>query len=230
MSHLWGVLDLWFILVPVSFFLIFAATYIERIAMSLVGFVLGSYVLFPLLLDKFEPVREWALAKETNYWVSLIIVGIFSAIVLYLLYKIFVFLVGFLASGAMTYFVLDMFFKKFDFFSRLNNFVQENWFAILLGISAVVGIIGGLFASKKSSSIIGILGMICGSFILAVQTIGWIYYLIVKDKEKTIELFSRPAGLVPLVVLTTIILTLSVGISRKTRKKKEKAPDEHLFD
>ncbi len=220
-SKLWSVLDLWYILVPIAFFLVFASRYVERVAISLFGFILGGYVLFPILIERIEVFREWALTNETNYWISLIIVGVFAAIALYLLYKIFVFLVGFLTSGAIAYFVVDTVFKNFDLLSKVGTFVQENWFAILVGFSALVGVVGGLFAVKKSSMVVAFLGMVCGSFILALQAVGWVYYLIAKDKGKTVEAFSSPATLAVLVVLTTVILILSLARQRKTNKSKE---------
>ncbi|AEH51699.1 hypothetical protein [Pseudothermotoga thermarum] len=218
-NQLLYVLDLWYILVPIAFFLVFAAKYVERVAISFFGFILGGYVLLPILIERFDKIKNWV---SNNYLIALIIAGLIGAIVLYLLYKIFVFLVGFFVFGAVTYFVVDMIFKNFELTSKLNSFIQENWFAILLGFSAVIGVIGGLLAIRKSSTIVAVIGAICGSFILAVEAVGWIYYLYTRDMQETINAFSETAVLVVVAILTVVILFLSLVLMKKAEKEKQK--------
>lgn len=221
-QYLWLLMQSWYIVVPICVFLIFAARFVEKISVSLFGFLLGGFVVYPMLCDRFEKFREWVTGSELTQYVAFFVLGIICAIALYILFKVFVFLVGFFVGGGVVYYLLDFLIKRFDILSRTNQFVQQNWFVILLGICAAFGIVAGFFAVRKSSSVIAILSLLAASVILSIEVIGWIYFFLSKDQEKTTALFSSTVGLVVLLVLSLIVFTLGIyfNFSRKRRQQK----------
>ncbi|MFN3284420.1 MAG: hypothetical protein ACK40Q_09340, partial [Pseudothermotoga sp.] len=142
-QYLWIMLQSWYVVLPICAFLIFAAKFVEKVSVSLFGFLLGGFVIYPLLYDKFEKFREWVAGSELSQYVAFFVLAVVSAIALYVLFKVFVFLVGFFAGAGVVYYLLDFLIKRFDVLSKTNEFFQNNWFVILLGICAVFGIFAG---------------------------------------------------------------------------------------
>ncbi|MGJ8455028.1 hypothetical protein ACSFC1_06965 [Pseudothermotoga sp. U03pept] len=225
-QHLWLLLDSWYVVIPICVFLIFAAKFVERVAVSLFGFLLGGFVVYPILYDRFEVFRNWVNDSQIAQYVAFFVIGIACAIALYVLFKVFVFLVGFFAAAGVVYYLADFLVKRFEILPKMNDFVQQNWFPILLGICAIFGVIAGLFAMRRSSSIIAILSLLAASIILAVEAIGWVYYLASKDVEKTVELFSTVYGLAVLIVICLVFFSFGIYLNfAKKRKKIEKNSD-----
>ncbi len=220
-QYLWLLLASWYVIIPICVFLIFAAKYVEKISVSLFGFLLGGFVVYPMLCDRFEKFREWVTGSEMTQYLAFFVIGILCAIALYVLFKVFVFLVGFFAAAGVVYYLVDFLIKRFDILPKTNEFIQNNWFVILLGICALAGIISGFFAVKKSSSVIAVLSLLAASVILSIEMIGWIYFLFSKDQQKTSELFSTTAGLVVLFMLSLVIFICGIylNFSRKKRQK-----------
>jgi len=142
---------------------------------------------------------------------------------LYVLFKVFVFLVGFFAAAGVIYYLLDFVIKRFEILPKMNEFVQQNWFVILLGICAAFGVFAGLFAMRKSSSVIATLSLLAASVILSIEVIGWVYFVSSKDQEKTTALFSSTAGLVVLLTLSLVIFAFGIyfNFSRKRKRQKD---------
>ncbi|MEJ5228941.1 MAG: hypothetical protein WHT65_02975 [Pseudothermotoga sp.] len=225
-QHLWLLLDSWYIVIPICVFLIFAAKVVERIAVTLFGFLLGSFVVYPIIYDRFEAFRNWVNSSQIAQYVAFFLIGIACAIAIYVLFKVFVFLVGFFAAAGVVYYLVDFLVKRFEILPKMNDFIQQNWFAILLGICAIFGVIAGLFAIRKSSSIIAILSLLAASLILAIEAIGWIYYLASKDMEKTIELFSTTYGLAVLIVICLVFFSFGIYLNFMRKKKKPEKNSE----
>lgn len=221
-QYLWIMLQSWYVVIPICAFLIFAAKFVEKVSVTLFGFLLGGFVVYPVLYDKFEKFREWVAGSELSQYVAFFVLAIVSAIALYVLFKVFVFLVGFFAGAGVVYYLLDFLIKRFDVLSKTNEFVQNNWFVILLGICAAFGIFAGLFAMRKSSSVIAILSLLAASVILSIETIGWIYFLVSNDQEKTLALFSSTAGLVVLLVLSMVIFVMGIYLNFSRKRKTQK--------
>lgn len=221
-QYLWLMMQTWYVVIPICAFLIFAAKYVEKVSVSLFGFLLGGFVIYPMLFDRFEKFRQWAMGSELTQYVAFFVIGIISAVALYVLFKVFVFLVGFFAGAGVVYYLLDFLIKRFDLLSKTNEFVQKNWFVVLLGLCAVFGIFFGFFAMKKSSSVIAVLSLVAASVILSILVVGWLYFLITNDQEKTIELFSTKAGIVVLLVLSLIIFSLGIYLNFSRKRKTQK--------
>ncbi|WP_041083396.1 hypothetical protein [Thermotoga profunda] len=222
-QYLWLLMQSWYVVIPICVFLIFAARFVEKISVSLFGFLLGGFVVYPMLYDRFEKFREWVTGSELTQYVAFFVLGIICAIALYVLFKVFVFLVGFFVGGGVVYYLLDFLIKRFDVLSKTNQFIQQNWFVIMLGICAVFGIITGLLAVRKSSSVIAILSLLAASVILSIEAIGWIYFFLSKDQEKTTALFSSTVGLVALLVLSLVVFALGIYFNFSKRKRQQKA-------
>lgn len=222
-QYLWLLMQSWYVVIPICVFLIFAARLVEKISVSLFGFLLGGFVVYPMLCDRFEKFREWVTGSELTQYVAFFVLGIACAIALYVLFKVFVFLVGFFVAGGVVYYLLDFLIKRFDILPKTNDFIQQNWFVILLGICAIFGIFAGLFAMRKSSSVIAMLSLLAASVILSIETIGWIYFLLSKDQERTIALFSSTTGLAVLLVLSLIIFALGIYFNFSRKRKHQKA-------
>lgn len=222
-QYLWLLMQSWYVVIPICVFLIFAARFVEKISVSLFGFLLGGFVVYPMLYDRFEKFREWVTGSELTQYVAFFVLGIICAIALYVLFKVFVFLVGFFVGGGVVYYLLDFLIKRFDVLSKTNQFIQQNWFVIMLGICAAFGIITGLLAVRKSSSVIAILSLLAASVILSIEAIGWIYFFLSKDQEKTTALFSSTVGLVALLVLSLVVFALGIYFNFSKRKRQQKA-------
>lgn len=222
-QHLWLLLESWYVMIPICIFLIFAARFVEKVSVSLFGFLLGGFVVYPIIYDRFEQFRQWVNESQVTQYVAFFVIGVLCAIALYVLFKVFVFLVGFFAAAGVIYYLLDFVIKRFEILPKMNEFVQQNWFVILLGICAVFGVFAGLFAMRKSSSVIATLSLLAASVILSIELIGWVYFVSSKDKEKTTALFSSTAGLVVLLTLSLVIFAFGIyfNFSRKRRRQKD---------
>ncbi|ABV32868.1 hypothetical protein [Pseudothermotoga lettingae] len=214
-------LETWYIVIPISAFLIFAAKHVEKVSVSLFGFLLGGFVLFPVLVDRFEAFRQWISTSEVNQYIAFFVISVLCAIVLYVLFRVFIFLVGFLATMGMVYYVVDFVVKRFELLANMNQFVQENWFMILLAVSAGCGIIGGLLATNRSSSVVAVLSLLAGSAALSVEIVGWSYLFATQDKQKVSELFSKPAALAVFIVITAVLFVAGLYFNFSRGKKRQ---------
>ncbi|MDK2886891.1 MAG: hypothetical protein PWP54_1469 [Thermosipho sp. (in: thermotogales)] len=169
------VIEYWYYSLIVGVFLIFAAKFIEKLSIALLGFLLGINVLFPVLLNQFPKLNEW-FVEPAYYQISMLVFGVIVAAVLFALYKSFVFIAGFAVVGLIGYYLADF---AIQFFKIQLSF-NPLYITAIVGIG--LGILGGLISSKKSSEVISVMSIIAGSAALSAVIVGFIIRNNIEEK------------------------------------------------
>ncbi|ODN31336.1 hypothetical protein [Fervidobacterium thailandense] len=149
----------WFIVLLVAGVVYLFPGYLELLSITGVGFVLGSMVVFPIvveLLNTLLPESAWISQSLSThaFWWSLAF-GALCAILLYSLYKSVLFLAGLFTGTLLAYY----------FFSVFGQVGLETRVIIILGLA--VGLLTGVFAVKKSSFFVGLIGLVLASLVLS---------------------------------------------------------------
>lgn len=223
------ILELWYVVLPICVFLVFMARYLEKILMPLLGFLIGSFFVSPLLIDWMGKVeflkdlQQKLLQSTAAHSIFVFIVGVLCGAVLYGLYKIFVFLAGFLAAGALGYFVTRLIVQDRD----LGTIGQIELRVILpFVVGAILGIICGLIAVRKSSQVLAVVSLLVASGLLAFSLVGWAYVWITKSPvEQVSKLFEN----IPIVfsLLVTWLVLLAFGLILNFKGRIKRPPKEN---
>ncbi|ABR30671.1 hypothetical protein SU69_04135 [Thermosipho melanesiensis] len=163
--YLKPLLNYWYYSLIAGLFLLFAAKFVEKIAIAILGFLAGINMIFPVLVEKFQQFNDFI---SNYYQVAMIIVGIVSAAVLYAFYKSITFIFGFGIIGILGYYISDVIIKSLSISFNFDSLY------INLGVGIVLGIIGGILTYKKSSEVIGVLSILIGAGTLAAVTMKFI--------------------------------------------------------
>ncbi|MBO8161407.1 MAG: hypothetical protein H0Z24_07195 [Thermosipho sp. (in: Bacteria)] len=173
--YLKPIIELWYYSLIAGLFLVFAAKFVEKISIALLGFIIGINVLFPVLLDQIPKLNEW-LSDPAYYQISMLVFGVIVAAVLFALYKSFVFIAGFGVIGLIGYYLADFTIKFFDIQFTFNPL----YITATAGI--IFGILGGIISSKKSSEVITVMSILVGSAALSAVILGFILGESIQDK------------------------------------------------
>ncbi|OOC43482.1 hypothetical protein [Thermosipho sp. 1074] len=192
--------EYWYYSLISGVFLLFAAKFVEKIAIAVLGFLLGINMIFPVVVEKVPQLNE---VLSNYYQIAMIVVGIITAAVLYALYKSITFIFGFGIVGILGYYLTDIVLK----YLNLNINFDPTYIAI--GTGLVFGILGGIVTYKKSSEVIGILSVLIGAGTLAVVAMKFISH-----GDLTTPLYSS-------VFLVIFLLLVVIGFVVNFRKKKE---------
>ncbi|SHH47733.1 hypothetical protein [Thermosipho atlanticus] len=165
--YLRPVIEYWYYSLIIGIFLVFAAKFVEKISIALLGFLLGINVLFPVLLNQFPQLNE-LLTDPAYYQISMLVFGVIVAAVLFALYKSFVFIAGFGVVGIIGYYLADFTIQFFDIQLNFNPL----YITALIGV--ILGLIGGIISTKKSSEVISIMSIVVGSATLSAVVVGLI--------------------------------------------------------
>ncbi|KAF2957324.1 hypothetical protein AS159_09905 [Thermotoga sp. Ku-13t] len=220
------VLELWYLVVPISVFVVLAAKYLENILMPMLGFMLGGFFVSPMLIEwmgKVEFLKGIQQKLLENYTLNLIFVvvlGLLCGAVLYGLYKIFVFLAGFLAGGALGYFVTQLVIRE----RHLGTLGQLDLNILIpIGVGIALGVICGLIAVKKSAQVLAVISLLVASYLLAFSAVGWLYVWIAKSpKQEVSKLFESQPIVFALFFVWLILFVF--GLSLNFRKRARQAP------
>lgn len=205
----------WYLSLPIGFFMIFGARYMEKIGMALLGFLLGINFVFPMLYEKIPAMQEY-LAQENYKIIAMVVVGIITAALIYALYKFVVFIAGFLLLGAIGYYGFQLIVQYLDVVERIPYYTM-----ITIVVAAVLGVIGGFAAFKKSEDTIVILSVIVGAatFSSVLMMLVGKYLLKVED----LQVFLKEPWVVGVVLVAIIIFAIigfRISFSRKKAPQK----------
>ncbi len=222
------VLELWYLVIPISVFVVLAAKYLENILMPMLGFLLGGFFLSPLLIEWMGKVeflkglQEKLIENSTLNLIFVVVLGVLCGAVLYGLYKIFVFLVGFLAGGALGYFITLIVVRG----RELGTVGQFDLNVLVpVGVGIVLGLICGLIAVRKSAQVLAVISLLVASYLLAFSAVGWLYVWITKSpKQEVSKLFESQPIVFALIFVWLILLVL--GLFLNFRKRARQAPAE----
>lgn len=219
------ILELWYIVIPICGFIVFAAKYLENILLPLLGFLLGAFFASPFLIEWMGKVeflkglQEKLLQSSTAQLIFVLIVGVLCGAVLYGIYKIFVFLAGFLAAGTLGYYITHLIVQGRDL-GAVGQF--ELNVLIPIGVGALLGIFCGLIAVRNSSKVLAAISMLAASGILAFSLVGWVYVWITKSStEQVYEVFENRLLVFSLIVLWLFMLGLSISFNFVRRRGKQ---------
>ena len=212
------ILEQWWFVIPMGVFLVVAARYFEKVAIAVFGFLLGTNAVFPLLADKIEPFGKWALQNPTNQMIAIAVIGVLTAVGMYILYASVMFLVGFFTGGILTYYIVNMIVVGFELMDKFPQFVQDNWQVIHVVVAGLIGVIGGFVALKKSTQVVTVLSVIVGAGILSITSVGWIIYFQTKDWNKVFNTMSQSWAVILLIAVFMFLLIL--GLYLNFRKKR----------
>lgn len=145
----------WYFLLPISLFVFLFPNLVEVVTILSIGFIVSTSYVTPFLYDamtKFFPNLLGNVASDNNNMLISILISVVFAIIFYGLYKSFVFLGGFL----LTFFAIRF---------LVNTLVHVELSPyIFFSLSALVGLIGGFYASKNSEKLLGIVGVAISAF------------------------------------------------------------------
>lgn len=188
----------WYLILPFSILLFFAARFFESVTIFLVGAAIGFFYLNPFVMgwisksgfdipDVFENLLPYIIA---------ILIGIaFLAI-----YKIAVFFLVAIASGGLVYFTLQLIIDSFPKIqeSLPSETIPDNKFMeyALIIVAVVIGIIGGYIGAKKStqffrvfSVILGSLGIVFSGYVVTMMLNynNWDWTILTKDLNEVVN-------------------------------------------
>lgn len=158
-----AVIENWYIVLPFSILMYFGARFFEAVTLFLVGAAIGFFYIFPMVNNQFtdfvgglsEPIQ-----KALPIIVALIVAVAFLAV-----YKVAVFILVALAAGGLVYFFLKII---VDYLAA--NFEQSSAFLssstvtyVIIGVSILAAIVGGIVGSKKSKGVFTAVSIILGS-------------------------------------------------------------------
>lgn len=219
------ILELWYIVIPICGFIVFAAKYLENILLPLLGFLLGAFFASPFLIEwmgRVEFLKEFQeklLQSSTAHLIFVLIVGVLCGAVLYGIYKIFVFLAGFLAAGALGYYVTHLIVQDRD----LGTVGQFDLNVLIpIGVGALLGVVCGLIAVRNSNRVLAVISMLAASGLLAFSLVGWVYVWITKSStEQVYEVFENRLLVFSLIILWLFMLGLSISFNFVRRRVKQ---------
>ncbi|HBT39899.1 MAG: Uncharacterized protein XD58_0692 [Thermotoga sp. 50_1627] len=217
------VLELWYIVLPICVFVVFAARYLENILMSLLGFLIGSFFVSPLLIEwmgKVEFLRgmqQKLLENSTAHLIFVLILGVLCGAVLYGLYKIFVFLAGFLAAGALGYYLTRLILQDKEL-GAIGQFDLK--VLVPIGVGLLLGVICGLIAVRKSGQVLAVVSLLVASALLSFSLIGWSYtWMSGSSIGEVSKMFENRAIMFAFVAVWLILFAFSVMLNFRRRAK-----------
>jgi len=217
------ILELWYIVLPICVFVVFAARYLENILMSLLGFLLGSFFVSPLIIEWMGRVellsglQQKLLKNTTAHLIFVLVLGVLCGAVLYGLYKIFVFLAGFLAAGALGYYLTRLILQSKEL-GVIGQFDLD--VLVPIGVGALLGVVCGLIAVRKSSQVLTVISLLVASGLLSFSLVGWSYVLMKKiPTEEVSKMFENRPITFAFVIVWLVLLAFSVPLNFKRRAK-----------
>ncbi|MDI6863300.1 MAG: hypothetical protein QMC97_07985 [Pseudothermotoga sp.] len=217
------ILELWYIVLPMCVFVVFAARYLENILMSLLGFLLGSFFVSPLIIEWMgraeflSGLQQKLLENSTAHLIFVLVLGVLCGAVLYGLYKIFVFLAGFLAAGALGYYLTRLILqsKELGAIGQLDLNVL-----VSIGVGLSLGVVCGLIAVRKSSQVLAVISLLVASGLLSFSLVGWSYVLMTRSPTEEIsKMFESQPITFAFVVVWLVLFALSVLLNFKKRAR-----------
>ncbi|MCS7175351.1 hypothetical protein [Pseudothermotoga sp.] len=217
------VLELWYVVIPICIFIVFAAKYLENILMPLLGFLLGTFFAAPFFIEWmgkvefFKELQEKLLQSSTAQLIFALIVGVLCGAVLYGIYKLFVFLAGFSVAGALGYYAVRLIVQGKDL-GTVGQFDLN--FLVPIGCGILLGTICGLIAARNSSKVLALISMIVASGLLAFSIVGWVYVWINRSPvDQVLKIFEDRLLVFSLTILWLVVLGLAISFNFRRRVK-----------
>jgi MFS family permease len=236
-------LENWFLILPLSILLYFAARFFESITIFMVGAAIGFFYISPFVMG-------WISEKNFNIHEVLdnlmpYIIAILIGIAFLAIYKIAIFFLVAIASGGLVYFVLRLI---IDSFPKVQETIPNNGVEsaqggqiveyILIAIAVVIGIIGGFVGAKKSkqffqvfSVILGSLGIVFSGYVITMMLNynDWKWSILTEDldksiadgetlKQKLVEYISNNFSTIHAAIVIVLIIILCILKFRKRTK------------
>lgn len=219
------ILEFWYIVIPICGFIVFAAKYLENILLPSLGFLLGAFFASPFLIEWMGKVeflkglQEKLFQSSAARMIFVLIVGVLCGAVLYGIYKIFVFLAGFLAAGALGYYITHLIIQDRDL-GTVGQFELNILIPISVGV--LLGVICGLIAVRNSRRVLAAISILAASGLLAFSLVGWVYVWITKSSTGQVyEIFEDRLLVFSLIILWLFILGLSISFNFVRRRVKQ---------
>jgi len=174
LTHLYSVLsqfiNQWYFFVPIAIALLLASRMFPKIIVSVVGFIAGVGLVYPLILNILSK-NNMLVNDETGRVVVMVLIGLVVAVIVYALFKFFFFLVGLLAGffvGFWLYTIISP-----TIVSRLFKSEAPEWVQFVFAgcLALIVGIIVLIYHEKALS----LISVVFGALILGFYGI---FYLI----------------------------------------------------
>lgn len=195
---------------------LFLNTIAVKLAMVVLGFYVGAYLLYPIsgeYLDFMKDVTKDPTKAQIAFWVF----GGAGGLGLILLYNFFLFLVGALVSGAVIYFLYSYIDQSFNI-SKYITFMDPSYFK--LAIVGVFGIIGGLYAYLKEKQVSQWLGIGVGSAILSISLIHVFNTFVRKMSfDESYNFIMSTTGLYIMLALFIVFIYIGYLITKKRNKR-----------
>ncbi len=182
---------------------------------GLVGFLLGVYVALPKIAEIFPQLKRW-ISDPTIGKIVVVVFGVVSGAVVYALFRLLVFVAGFLISAALVYYGLNSLRKVFDLDSVVSKLYNPD--VVYLVLSAAVGVWVGIIAQKRERDIFSALSILTGSALASISAIYLVLKYLIKIGDPAEFISSEPGFYIILatfVVLSLIGFRLNFGKGRK---------------
>jgi hypothetical protein len=215
------VVDYWPVVLIIGIVLTFFGYYLLRISMAIIGLItgiyLGQYVWTNLILKNFHIVSS---DQQMIHIIAVLIIAFLVTALFIALYKFALFMMGFLAGGAIAYYIYNWAVSAMN----LNMGSNVQW--IRIGVFIVFGLIFGLLTIFNEKRAIGTAMAAIGALITA-------FAIIIPFSNsfnvKPTELLNTLIGGKDVILLTVFvaiflvlsILSVSIQIGVKRGKKND---------
>src|SRR6056297_146284 len=167
------IINQWYFSIPIAFALLLASRLFPKIIISVVGFIAGVGLVYPLIVNV-EYIKNLIGGNETAQIVFMLLTGVVIAAVVFALFKFLFFMVGLLAGffiGIWLYNIVS----PGIFASVIENYPQFEppvWipFAFAGFLAVIIGILA-LISQEKAVSLISV---VIGALILSFYGIYWL--------------------------------------------------------
>jgi len=190
----------WLIVLPFGVALIFLPRYTANLIFVITGFVVGAFGVFPSLMnflqDKNEKIFEFLNQNPT---VSMVVIGIITAGIFAILFKLAMFLI----AGAVGFFIGKFAAEFFlRFFPNFNPDFEVFGLNIVYLSAIVVALIVGIYSLIKSEKMIKYLSITIGSFLTTLVIFTLLSSInLIPNYPENIETWTLAAMIVVFMVL-----------------------------
>ncbi len=163
----------WYISIPVAIALLFASNFFPKIIISVVGFIIGIGMVFPMI-SNIEYIRNIIGDSANANLVFAIITGLVIAGVVYALFKFLFFVGGLLSGFFIGAWVYNLIYPAIESFiiQQYASYQAPSW--LMFAVAGAFGVLIGILALISQESTISFISIISGSMILSFFTSYWL--------------------------------------------------------
>jgi len=219
------IINQWYFSIPIAFALLLASRLFPKIIISVVGFIAGIGLVYPLIAN-IDYVKNLIGTNETAQLVFMLLTGVVIAAVVFALFKFLFFLVGLLAGffiGIWLYNIIS----PGIYASIMNNYPQFNapaW--IPFAFAGFLAVIIGILALISQERAVSLISVVIGALIISFYGVYWLIVLFPKtfgviemqiDVINVLDLSSL--GLLSFVILMIVLCYAGFKMGRLRRRE-----------